>query len=81
MQSVILSIAATWIEQEKEELAMAKRNYLAEVCTKPSFSGNQTALMVSSPRPARHLLIATLVDAALDQKPAVMMRSRENDVM
>ncbi|XP_051917297.1 troponin I, fast skeletal muscle-like [Hippocampus zosterae] len=45
LKSVILSIAATWIEQEKRELAVAKQNYLAEVCAKPSFGGNQTALM------------------------------------
>lgn len=46
LQSLILSIAATWIEQEKKDDVAAKEAYMAENCGKPNLSGDQAALMV-----------------------------------
>ncbi|XP_077373942.1 troponin I, fast skeletal muscle-like isoform X2 [Festucalex cinctus] len=45
LKSLILSIAAQWIQEEKKELAVAKQNYLAETCTRPGLSGDQATLM------------------------------------
>lgn len=46
LQSLILQIAANWIEQEKKELVIAKETYMNENCPKPSLSGDQATLMV-----------------------------------
>lgn len=43
----MLQIAATWIVQEKKDLAAAKEAYMAEHCPSPSLHGDQTALMVT----------------------------------
>uniref|UniRef100_A0A8D3C3T6 Troponin I2, fast skeletal type n=1 Tax=Scophthalmus maximus TaxID=52904 RepID=A0A8D3C3T6_SCOMX len=45
LKSLILQIAATWIEQEKKDIVEAKKAYMAENCTKPSQSGDQATLM------------------------------------
>ncbi|XP_049578451.1 troponin I, fast skeletal muscle [Syngnathus scovelli] len=45
LKSLILSIASTWIQQEKKDLVVAKQNYLSETCTRPSLSGDQATLM------------------------------------
>ncbi|XP_059191260.1 troponin I, fast skeletal muscle-like [Centropristis striata] len=45
LKSVMLSIAATMIEQEKKDIIAAKAAYMAEHCAKPSVSGDQSALM------------------------------------
>lgn len=46
LQSVMLQIAASWIEGEKKELIAAKQAYMDESCPKPNLSGDQAALMV-----------------------------------
>lgn len=43
----MLQIAASWLEQEANEIAEAKEAYLAEKCPAPDLSGDQTALMVN----------------------------------
>ena len=48
LQSLILSIAANWIEEEKKEAIAAKENHMAENCPAPDLSGDQAALMVHS---------------------------------
>jgi len=45
LKSLILQIAAGWIEEEKKENAKAKEEYMAEHCAKPDMSGDQAALM------------------------------------
>ncbi|TKS73863.1 Troponin I, fast skeletal muscle [Collichthys lucidus] len=45
LKSLILQIAANWIEQEKKELVIAKQAYMNENCPKPSLSGDQASLM------------------------------------
>ncbi|XP_051237066.1 troponin I, fast skeletal muscle-like [Dicentrarchus labrax] len=45
LKSLMLQIAATWIEKEKKELVVAKQAYMAENCPSPSLSGDQAALM------------------------------------
>ena len=47
LQSIMLQIAATWIENEKKELVAAKEAYMSEKCPSPNLSGDQAALMVS----------------------------------
>ncbi|CAF89918.1 unnamed protein product [Tetraodon nigroviridis] len=44
-ESLMLQIAANWLEQEANEIAEAKEAYLAERCPAPDLSGDQTALM------------------------------------
>ena len=43
---MILSIAATWLEQEKKDLVAAKEAYMVESCPAPNLGGDQAALMV-----------------------------------
>ncbi|KAM7003249.1 troponin I, fast skeletal muscle-like [Tautogolabrus adspersus] len=45
LKSLMLSIAANWIQQEKKDLITAKEAYMAENCPKQSLSGDQAALM------------------------------------
>lgn len=42
----MLQIAATWIEQEKTDVAAAKEAYMAENCPAPVLGGDQATLMV-----------------------------------
>ncbi|KAL7403376.1 hypothetical protein ABVT39_028251 [Epinephelus coioides] len=45
LKSVILQIAANWLEQEAADIAAAKEAYMAEKCPAPDMSGDQAALM------------------------------------
>ncbi|XP_061578186.1 troponin I, fast skeletal muscle-like [Cololabis saira] len=45
LKSVMLQIAATWIEQEKKDLVAAKEAYINENCPAPALSGDQAALI------------------------------------
>ncbi|KAL3044406.1 hypothetical protein OYC64_012821 [Pagothenia borchgrevinki] len=45
LKSLILSIAAKWIDEEVKEITAAKVAYMSENCPKPSLSGDQAALM------------------------------------
>ncbi|XP_056137465.1 troponin I, fast skeletal muscle-like [Lampris incognitus] len=45
LKSVMLAIAANWIENEKKELVAAKKAYMAEHCPAPNTSGDQAALI------------------------------------
>lgn len=47
VQSLILQIAQTWLEQELKENEQAKVAYMSEHCPAPDLSGDQAALMVS----------------------------------
>lgn len=46
VQSLMLQIAATWIEQEKKDLEVTKETYMADNCPAPDLGGDQAALMV-----------------------------------
>lgn len=46
LQSLMLQIAANWIEQERKDIEAAKEAYMAENCPDPDLSGDQAALMV-----------------------------------
>lgn len=48
LQSLMLQIAANWIEQEKKDIEEAKETYMADNCPTPDLSGDQAALMVGS---------------------------------
>lgn len=48
LQSLMLQIAASWMEQEKKDIAAAKEAYLKENCPTPNLSGDQAALIVST---------------------------------
>ncbi|CAL8360455.1 unnamed protein product [Lota lota] len=45
MKSLMLQIAAAWLENEKKELVEAKQAYMAENCPAPNLSGDHAALM------------------------------------
>ncbi|XP_008279953.1 troponin I, fast skeletal muscle-like isoform X3 [Stegastes partitus] len=45
LKSLMLQIAANWIEQEKKDIEAAKEAYMAENCPPPDLSGDQNALM------------------------------------
>lgn len=45
LKSLVLSVAATWLEKEKKERVEAKEAYMAENCPAPNLSGDQAALM------------------------------------
>ncbi|XP_039988255.1 troponin I, fast skeletal muscle-like [Xiphias gladius] len=45
LKSLMLQIAANWIEQENKEIEEAKEGYMAENCPTPDLSGDQAALM------------------------------------
>ncbi|KAM3869742.1 troponin I, fast skeletal muscle-like [Diretmus argenteus] len=45
LKSLILSIAANWLVQEKKDIVAAKEAYMAEHCPDPDTAGDQAALM------------------------------------
>ncbi|XP_035013028.1 troponin I, fast skeletal muscle isoform X1 [Hippoglossus stenolepis] len=45
LKSVMLQIAATWIEQEKKDAVATKEAYMAETCPAPEVNVDQAALM------------------------------------
>ncbi|XP_075884901.1 troponin I, fast skeletal muscle-like [Nelusetta ayraudi] len=45
LKSLMLQIAATWIEQEKKDLEVTKETYMADNCPAPDLGGDQAALM------------------------------------
>ena len=47
LQSLILQIAADWIEVETKEAVETKAAYMSEKCPAPSLSGDQAALLVT----------------------------------
>ncbi|XP_036963565.1 troponin I, fast skeletal muscle-like [Acanthopagrus latus] len=45
LKSLMLQIAAGWLEQEKKDIEEAKANHMADNCPTPDLSGDQAALM------------------------------------
>ncbi|KAG7214442.1 hypothetical protein INR49_006399 [Caranx melampygus] len=74
LKSIMLQIAAGWIENEKKELVVAKQAYMAETCPSPSLSGDQAALMIDD-------LKIKVVDLAGVKKPALKKVRMSADAM
>ncbi|KAM3869741.1 troponin I, fast skeletal muscle-like [Diretmus argenteus] len=45
LKSLMLSIAANWLVQEKKDITAAKEAYMSENCPAPNTKGDQAALM------------------------------------
>ncbi|XP_026167147.1 troponin I, fast skeletal muscle-like [Mastacembelus armatus] len=45
LKSLMLQIAASWMEQEKKDIEAAKETYIAENCPLPDLSGDQATLL------------------------------------
>ncbi|XP_008309889.1 troponin I, fast skeletal muscle-like [Cynoglossus semilaevis] len=45
LKSLMLQIAASWLEQETKDIEAAKEAYMAEKCPTPDLSGEQAALI------------------------------------
>lgn len=58
LQSLMLQIAATWLEQEATEMAAAKETYMEENCPAPDLSTDMAALAVTG---LNHNRIKTLL--------------------
>ncbi|KAM9753888.1 troponin I, fast skeletal muscle-like [Menidia menidia] len=56
LKSLILSIAATWLEQEKKDLVSSKEAYMSQNCPGPDLAGDQATLMETCKK------LAALVD-------------------
>uniref|UniRef100_A0A8C7XSE9 Troponin I2, fast skeletal type n=1 Tax=Oryzias sinensis TaxID=183150 RepID=A0A8C7XSE9_9TELE len=53
--SLVLQVAANWLEQEKKELVAAKEAYMSENCPAPDMSGDQAALMETCKKLYAHI--------------------------
>ncbi|KAM4734400.1 troponin I, fast skeletal muscle-like isoform 1-T2 [Anableps anableps] len=45
LKSLVLSVAATWLEKEKKEIVASKEAYMAENCPAPNLGGDHATLM------------------------------------
>ncbi|XP_071315842.1 troponin I, fast skeletal muscle-like [Trachinotus anak] len=77
LKSLMLQIAAGWIENEKKEIAETKAAYMAEHCPKPSLSGDQAALMDTCRK--LHALIDKVDEERYDMTVKVSKAEKEID--
>nr|XP_020449244.1 troponin I, fast skeletal muscle-like [Monopterus albus] len=77
LKSLMLSIAANWIAQEKKDIAAAKEAYLAEHCPKPSMGGDQATLMETCKK--LHALIDKADEERYDLESKVGKADKEID--
>ncbi|KAK2842803.1 hypothetical protein Q5P01_013003 [Channa striata] len=77
LKSLMLQIAATWIEQEKKDIAAVKEAYVAENCPPPDVSGNQAALMEICRK--LHAAIDKIDEARYDAESKVQKIDKEID--
>ncbi|XP_010743758.1 troponin I, fast skeletal muscle [Larimichthys crocea] len=77
LKSLILQIAANWIEQEKKELVIAKETYMNENCPKPSLSGDQATLMETCKK--LHALLDKVDEERYDMEAKVAKTDKEID--
>ncbi|XP_075994037.1 troponin I, fast skeletal muscle-like [Genypterus blacodes] len=75
LKSVMLQIAATWIEQEKKDLIEAKETYMAENCPAPDLCGDQASLMELCKK--LHQAIDKLDEARYDAESKVQKIDKE----
>ncbi|KAM7397292.1 hypothetical protein PAMP_020276 [Pampus punctatissimus] len=74
LKSLMLQIAASWIEQEKKDIEQMKEDYMAENCPAPDLSGDQAALMIED-------LKLKVVELAGVKKPALKKVRMSADAM
>ncbi|XP_071765082.1 troponin I, fast skeletal muscle-like [Centroberyx gerrardi] len=77
LKSVMLSIAAGWLENEKKELVESKKTYMAQTCPAPSTSGDQAALMETCKK--LHALIDKIDEDRYDIEAKVGKADKEID--
>ncbi|XP_075993591.1 troponin I, fast skeletal muscle-like [Genypterus blacodes] len=70
LKSLILGIAASWLEQEKKEAIAAKEAHMAEHCPKADTSGDHATLMETCKK--LHALIDQLDEERYDTEAKVM---------
>ncbi|XP_051237067.1 troponin I, fast skeletal muscle-like [Dicentrarchus labrax] len=75
LKSLILSIAANWLEQEQKEAVVAKQTYMAENCPSPELSGDQAALMEVCKK--LHALIDKIDEERYDIEAKVQKADKE----
>ncbi|KAM9808347.1 troponin I, fast skeletal muscle-like [Neosynchiropus ocellatus] len=77
LKSLMLQIAASWIEQEKKDLVVTKQNYMAEKCPAPSLSGDHNTLMETCKK--LHALIDKVDEERYDMESKVGKTEKEID--
>ncbi|XP_015244249.1 troponin I, fast skeletal muscle-like [Cyprinodon tularosa] len=75
LKSLILSVAATWLEKEKKEVIEAKEAYMAEKCPPPNLSGDQATLMETCKK--LHALIDKIDEERYDLEAKVGKADKE----
>ncbi|KAJ0069792.1 hypothetical protein NL108_014328 [Boleophthalmus pectinirostris] len=75
LKSLMLQIAASWIVQEKKDIAAAKEAYMAEKCPSPDKSGDQNALMETCKK--LHALIDKIDEERYDMEVKVAKADKE----
>ncbi|XP_041853937.1 troponin I, fast skeletal muscle-like [Melanotaenia boesemani] len=75
LKSLMLQIAANWLENEKKELEAAKEAYMAENCPAPDLSGDTAALMELCKK--LHQAIDVIDDARYDAEAKVQKSDKE----
>ncbi|XP_060893101.1 troponin I, fast skeletal muscle-like [Labrus mixtus] len=75
LKSLMLSIAANWIQQEKKDIIVAKEAYMTEHCPKPSLSGDQASLMEACKK--LHALLDKVDEERYDMETKVSKADKE----
>ncbi|XP_041651564.1 troponin I, fast skeletal muscle-like [Cheilinus undulatus] len=75
LKSLMLSIAANWIVQEKKDIAKAKEDYMSENCPRPSLSGDHAGLMDTCRK--LHALIDKVDEERYDLEAKVAKADKE----
>ncbi|KAM9854373.1 troponin I, fast skeletal muscle-like [Aulostomus maculatus] len=77
LKSLMLQIAAGWIEQEKKDRVTAKADYMAEKCPPPNTSGDHATLMDACKK--LHALIDKVDEERYDMEVKVGKADKEID--
>ncbi|XP_040895180.1 troponin I, fast skeletal muscle-like [Toxotes jaculatrix] len=77
LKSLMLQIAASWIEQEKKDNAAAKQAYMAEHCSGPDLGGDHATLMETCKK--LHSLIDKIDEERYDLEAKVGKADKEID--
>ncbi|KAJ0029296.1 hypothetical protein NQD34_004293 [Periophthalmus magnuspinnatus] len=75
LKSLMLQIAASWIEQEKKDIVVAKEAYMSEKCPPPNLGGDQSALMETCKK--LHALIDKIDEERYDMEAKVQKADKE----
>ncbi|XP_039989829.1 troponin I, fast skeletal muscle-like [Xiphias gladius] len=77
LKSIMLQIAANWIQQEKKSLAQAKQAYMDEQCPAPNLTGDHNALLDTCRK--LHALIDRVDEERYDLVTKVKKADKEID--